>query len=612
MGHQDTGVRIGEAEDDLAARAGDDAAQLLAVRRAALTLYYQAAEHCDDSYGALGDVANQAIAAYARADWRASGIAPEVFWPDLLQWCVMASWSTLDAMVGAAIKRHRTDIAVKVLNVANVPGRHRERVRQHRAELTIWPSVDPGVYVPVRIPAFRYAPAVATMHRARLDALVEEATVDSNGEDQQIMGSTCTPGSSAANAPTSSSPSKRRHAPLNVAALSVRHSLLWRIRMSEYQYYEFLAVDRALDAHQLDEVRAMSTRAHVTPTSFVNTYHWGDFRGDPRRMVERYFDAFLYLANWGTRRLMIRLPARLLDPITAQQYCTTDSATAWAKDGNVIIELTRQSGEGDWIEEDGEGRLASIISARADLAAGDLRLLYLAWLHSVGAGELDDEQVEPPVPANLATLSAPLRSLVDFICLDEDLLAVAAHNSARHDNTAPTQVELASWVRNLPAEEKNTLILRVLDGDDAHLRTELLRRVRGQSATHPPAQTGRTVADLLGAAEHHREDRERRTAKELERQRIRREREAATARDRHLDALAREGEQAWQRVNTFIDTKKTREYDTAVELLRDLRDLSRRDGDPDTFHKRLHLLRQQYAGRPGLLQRLDHARLTHT
>jgi hypothetical protein len=312
---------------------------------------------------------------------------------------------------------------------------------------------------------------------------------------------------------------------------------------------------------------------------------------------------------------MIRLPARVLDPATAQQYCMTDSATAWAKDGNVILDLTLESDEGDWIEEDGEGRLASIISARADLAAGDLRLLYLAWLHAVGAGELDDDEVEPPVPANLATLNAPLRSLVDFIRLDEDLLAVAAQNSARHDATAPTQAQLTSWVRDLPAQEKDTLILRVLHGDDAHLRTELLRRVCGQSTAHPQAQTGRTVADLIGAAQQHREDRERQTAKELEHQRVRREREAAAARERHLDALASDGEQAWERVSSLIDTKKTREYDTAVELLRDLRDLYQRDGDPDTFRKRLDLLRMRYLNRPGLLQRLDRAGLsdaTHT
>ena len=77
--------------------------------------------------------------------------------------------------------------------------------------------------------------------------------------------------------------------------------------MSEYQYYEFLAVDRPLDERQLGELRALSTRARITPTSLVNTYHWGDFRGDPRKLMERYFDAFLYLANWGTHQLMIRL-----------------------------------------------------------------------------------------------------------------------------------------------------------------------------------------------------------------------------------------------------------------------------------------------------------------
>src|SRR5215472_9001927 len=49
--------------------------------------------------------------------------------------------------------------------------------------------------------------------------------------------------------------------------------------MSEYQYYEFLAVDRALNERQLAELRALSTRARITPTSFVNTYQWGNFPG---------------------------------------------------------------------------------------------------------------------------------------------------------------------------------------------------------------------------------------------------------------------------------------------------------------------------------------------
>jgi len=82
--------------------------------------------------------------------------------------------------------------------------------------------------------------------------------------------------------------------------------------VSEYQYYEFRAVDRPLDERALRTLRALSTRADITPTSFVNTYNWGDFKGDPDALMEKCFDAFVYVANWGTRRFVLRLPGRSL------------------------------------------------------------------------------------------------------------------------------------------------------------------------------------------------------------------------------------------------------------------------------------------------------------
>jgi hypothetical protein len=33
----------------------------------------------------------------------------------------------------------------------------------------------------------------------------------------------------------------------------------------------------------------------------MSEYQYYEFRDDPQKMTERYFDAFLYLANWGTR-----------------------------------------------------------------------------------------------------------------------------------------------------------------------------------------------------------------------------------------------------------------------------------------------------------------------
>lgn len=63
--------------------------------------------------------------------------------------------------------------------------------------------------------------------------------------------------------------------------------------MSEYQYYEFVAIDKPLSHAQMSQLRTLSTRAQITPSSLVNEYHWGNFRGDPRTMMECYFDAHL-------------------------------------------------------------------------------------------------------------------------------------------------------------------------------------------------------------------------------------------------------------------------------------------------------------------------------
>ncbi len=71
--------------------------------------------------------------------------------------------------------------------------------------------------------------------------------------------------------------------------------------MSEFQYYEFVAIDRPLSATAQKQLRSITSRATITSTRLVNTYEWGDFKADPRELVAKHFDAFLYYANWGTR-----------------------------------------------------------------------------------------------------------------------------------------------------------------------------------------------------------------------------------------------------------------------------------------------------------------------
>jgi hypothetical protein len=185
--------------------------------------------------------------------------------------------------------------------------------------------------------------------------------------------------------------------------------------VSEYQYYEFQAIDRPLDDAAQAEVRSLSTRARITATSFVNEYHWGDFKGDPSRLMERYYDAHLYVANWGTHRVMFRLPCELLDPDVVEGYCVGDQVNAWSTDEFVVLDVTSEdhAGEHDF-DYDPETLLSAIVGVRPELAAGDLRPLYLAWLAAYGAWERDedafdrdaDDDLEPPVPPGLRALTA--------------------------------------------------------------------------------------------------------------------------------------------------------------------------------------------------------------
>ena len=37
----------------------------------------------------------------------------------------------------------------------------------------------------------------------------------------------------------------------------------------------------------MEALRTLSTRARITATSFTNHYKWGDFKGDPNRLIGR-------------------------------------------------------------------------------------------------------------------------------------------------------------------------------------------------------------------------------------------------------------------------------------------------------------------------------------
>ena len=345
----------------------------------------------------------------------------------------------------------------------------------------------------------------------------------------------------------------------------------------------------------------------ISSSSFVNDYQWGDLKSDPRVWMERYFDAHLYLANWGTHRIALRLPRAALDPVTAARYCVGEAASSWATRTHVIVDLhSEDEGVADWVDPD--GRLAAIVPARTELAAGDLRPLYLAWLLAVQSRELAEDDLEPSVPAGLGELSGPQRALADFLRLDPDLLAAAAEASDPLTVAVPTAAVLSRWLKGLPAADKDALLLRVLRGDGALLRSEMLRRFHGSDAG-PPPDGGRTVGKLLAASEKAFARRQEATRRREAAERRQREQEAAAAKAERLVVLARHPARAWKQVDTLIEAKRAKEYDAAVTLLEDLHALAVRDDDLTGFAVRMGRLREQNTRRPSLIDRFDRAQL---
>lgn len=371
--------------------------------------------------------------------------------------------------------------------------------------------------------------------------------------------------------------------------------------MSEYQYYEFQAIDRPLTQAGQEMLRALSTRGRITATSFTNHYEWGDFKGDPRRLMESSFDLHLHLANWGTRRLMMRTPKRLIDRHGLSVFLDeVDWVTSWSKGDHTIIDMCRDEVESDYDDwddwDDGTGWLAALAPLRGDILAGDRRLFYLLWLSAVAEDLLPDDTLEP-LPG-LGPLTGGLEAAAAFFDIDRDLVEAGA--ASRHEQE-PAPGASRAVVAGLAEEEKTDLLVRLMEGD-VHIGTELRRRARARNADGDRPR--RTVGELRAKARELRDARARAEAERRraeERRRAQKEEETRRAR---LDAVRRRGDSVWTEVETEIGRRNAPGYDRATVLLSDLKQLAAEEGAAADFSRRLAAIRERHARKGQFIKRL--------
>jgi uncharacterized protein (DUF4415 family) len=369
--------------------------------------------------------------------------------------------------------------------------------------------------------------------------------------------------------------------------------------MSEYQFYEFRAIDRPLTQDEMAAVGRLSSRVDLSPHHAKFVYNYSDLPGSAEALLAKYFDAMFYIANWGSCQLMFRFPKHVIDleqmrayflPITIEEFVSLS-----VQDEYVILNI-KWYDEGGWGWIEGEGWLPRLMPLRADLLRGDVRLLYLAWLWAVTLEEMLDSVAEPPVPPGLRQLSPPLQTFIELFDVDPHLVAAAVEASGAPPSISEGQLRQA--IAQLSPETQVEWLLRLAQGElqlDTAFNQTLLKLV---DLPQPAASKRRTLGELWAAAGEIEQAAEAKAA--------------AKAKARHQKKMkeldAHEG-QLWQEVASLIEAKNGRAYDQAVAHLTDLGDLARYRNEGAAFQARLNTIYREYRRLAALLRRLRTAGL---
>lgn len=375
--------------------------------------------------------------------------------------------------------------------------------------------------------------------------------------------------------------------------------------MSEYQYYEFMAIDRPLTEDETDELRLISTRATITPVSFTNEYNWGDFKGDPEKLMQRYFDSHVYVANWMTAIFMLRLPIEALSKEVVKEMavpCMLDikaTKTYW-----IITWSLEESENYDYsVMEDGHGWMTRLVPVRDELLRGDLRSLYIGWLAAVSREMVDIDKMEPPSMSGLGSLTTAQQALAEFLEVDPDLLVGAGMGSPAAQSGEISEKDVDKWIDGLPRNEVNSILRQFImsKGQQAERsiknRFAAWRRGLQIDKTYTPR---RKVVELRRNAEKARQMRLERQ----ERDRRRREIEGRKKREAYLKYLADDFPGAWGAVRKPVERGSGRGYDEACRALVDLAEAYALFSTQKQFQKELTKFMTGHKRRKALIQRL--------
>ncbi len=373
--------------------------------------------------------------------------------------------------------------------------------------------------------------------------------------------------------------------------------------MSEYQYYEFVAVDRQLTRDEMDQLRSISSRAKISSTHFCNTYNYGDLKAQPEQMLRDYFDAFVYDSNFSYRRFIVKMPKACFDRRLLERYFPGEHSCFKPSRDHWLIEFCYSDEDcydDNWWEEGSEGWMGSLLSIRSELMRGDYRSLYIAWLAALEDDEVAENAGEIPVPPGLSDLTASQSALCDFLKLDKYIVEAAAKNSP---DASEVNLEscIDNWLDDLPLAHCKKIVKSLLLDESGAVRAEkistLLKAERNDSAV-----STQTTAELKNKA------------RELKAEGLRRaEEERRKELDKYIVDVAAKEPAYWRRVDELFEKRgSSAVYQELSTKLRDLHLVAVREDKVTAYKKRVADLQLRYAKKQSHWQAMRRANFDAT
>lgn len=365
--------------------------------------------------------------------------------------------------------------------------------------------------------------------------------------------------------------------------------------MAEYQFYEFLAIDRPLTNEERKFVSSLSSRTEASLYGATFVYHYGGgISSRIDNLMAKYFDAMLYIANWGSARLMFRFPAGAVDIELLQAY-EFENAVIVATSGDfVILDMNYNQEEPfpGWIE--GEGLLAQMVGLRQAILNGDMRALFLAWLQTAQIESqyewTSTEDFSPvPIPYNLDKSSRELKVFADFFCIEEAVVKAAAKLSPDYERKT---LDIDTTLSLLSANEKDYFLKKLVNGVPG-LQATLLKRLRElqSDGSAPPEHKLVRIETILEKVDEATAEIEVREQEKL---------------NKYLDGIAAKASQMWDEIYMLIGQKQVKAYEKAIEHLVELKKLAKHDGALDTFNLKIRDIYDKYPTLKGLHSRMRH------